>query len=387
MDSKNSGPAWGPKVAHIDALWTRLETRLCVWVVIAETLALFFWISLKGLATDTLPGGNAAGLICRVLFSATFAGIVAHFVSRPGQNPTHARQQLHRIAVPVGMILGGFAAKAWLHFGVSYFGNALNWLINGSVLSLVGGPRGLVTRLTLWLALLGASIATSRGKHIHIDVAARYVPTQFRLPAALLGWAAAAAVCFAASYGFIDHIAVAEFKAKLEVDCADDMSKPVAQRRSCPTSFGERVGTVRHEVRKDLFLLARQASLDLQTLPVVLRGKPCDRYLTPSTWNTWMRSADWKAHFAPEAVDAQLLDETERRDSQLPLVPYPGGGERPSGLLVRTADFLFPFGLLMIGLKFLLRMALALLGQVNLDPDAAHAEENLGADATHEVTP
>jgi len=54
--------------------------------------------------------------------------------------------------------------------------NVLNWLQTSSSLMLVGGLRGLATRLTLWLALLGASLATSQGKHVHADVAVRYLP-------------------------------------------------------------------------------------------------------------------------------------------------------------------------------------------------------------------
>ena len=57
----------------------------------------------------------------------------------------------------------------------SYFSNALNWLQSASTLTLLGGLRGLATRFTLWLALLGASLATAQGKHINVDVVMRFL--------------------------------------------------------------------------------------------------------------------------------------------------------------------------------------------------------------------
>ena len=51
--------------------------------------------------------------------------------------------------------------------------------------------------LTLWLALLGGSLATGAGKHIHIDVIFRFLPARARRPAAIFNYLVAAAVCFA----------------------------------------------------------------------------------------------------------------------------------------------------------------------------------------------
>jgi len=58
-------------------------------------------------------------------------------------------------------------------------------------------------------------------------------------------------------------------------------------------------------------------------------------------------------------------------------VPVPGTGEAAPGLLVRELDFVFPFGLLVIAMKLLLRIVLILSGRIEVDPDAAHAEEEL----------
>ena len=41
----------------------------------------------------------------------------------------------------------------------------------------------------------------------------------------------------------------------------------------------------------------------------------------------------------------------------------------------RTLGLVFPFGLLAIGLRFLLRVLLVLSGHVSADPDEAHKEE------------
>jgi hypothetical protein len=98
--------------------------------------------------------------------------------------------------------------------GVQYFSNFLNWMQNASVVMRFGGLRspGLVTRLTLWLALLGASMATAKRKHINVDVVMRFLSPKLRVPAALVGWLAAAVMCLAAVWGFTDHIAIEDFK-------------------------------------------------------------------------------------------------------------------------------------------------------------------------------
>ncbi len=57
-----------------------------------------------------------------------------------------------------------------------------------------------------------------------------------------------------------------------------------------------------------------------------------------------------------------------------PLVIVPG--KSPRGLLVETMNLLFPFGFLMMGFKFLLRVLLVFSGHVVVDPDAAHREDD-----------
>ncbi|MGO8999552.1 MAG: hypothetical protein ACLQVI_40015, partial [Polyangiaceae bacterium] len=60
-----------------------------------------------------------------------------------------------------------------------------------------------------------------------------------------------------------------------------------------------------------------------------------------------------------------------------PAVNVPGGMEQARGLVIRDLNFVFPFGLLMIALRFLLRALLAVSGHVRVDPDAAHEEEEV----------
>jgi len=128
---------------------------------------------------------------------------------------------------------------------------------------------------------------------------------------------------------------------------------------------------------QDFFLLGRQASLDWQSLPKVLGGTRYDRWMTAAEWNAWLDGADWAAHFDKAAVDGVRMDASTPGLMRMPQVPVPGTGEETRGLLVRELDFVFPFGLAIIAIKFLLRILLILGGRVNVDPESAHAEEGL----------
>jgi hypothetical protein len=71
------------------------------------------------------------------------------------------------------------------------------------------------------------------------------------------------------------------------------------------------------------------------------------------------------------------MDTSQPGAVRMPQVPVPGTGEEARGLLVRELDFVFPFGLAVIALKFLLRILLILMGRIDVDPEAAHKEEDL----------
>ena len=365
--------AWGAPFARVDAVWTRIETKLVVVVLLLEILALALWIALRGLSTDHTAAGNNSGLVFRSLLTATLLGIVAHFATRAskdakGEALARAKKK-HDVAVMIAFVVGLLLGRAWVHTGVHFASNTLNWLQNASILALFGGLRGVATRLTLWLALLGASLATAKGKHIGVDVLVRFIPPKIRLYTTILGWLLAAIVSIAGAVGFIDYIAIAEFRNVAEKPCPGDPGK------MCETTAGDKWANVKMRASRDLFLLGRQTSLDFKTLPHVLSGETFDKWMTPADWNEWLKGAGWSQHFAPEAVDQLTLTETDPAFRCTPIVSAPGSGESPRGLLTREATFIVPFGLIMIGLRFLLRILLALSGRVRVDPDAAHADD------------
>jgi hypothetical protein len=362
---RSDAAAWGDPIARLDDAWQGLEARLCAAVLVAEIAALTVWISLKGLSTDFAPGGNAAGLVCRSILSAALLGLLAHLATR------RAEGKIRGVAASAGVLLGLCAGRMWAHAGVHWSSNLLNWLQNASSLMLIGGLRGLATRLTLWLALLGASLATSRGKHIHVDVVIRYVPAKLRAATAILGWLAAAVVCAVAALGFVDYISIASFRATASRVCPENPTK------ECDTSVGERLATVRHVASSDFFVLGRQASLDMKSMPHVALGEPYDQWMTAAEWNTWLDGADWAAHFDKTAVDALYMDPSTPNATRMPQVTCPGAGDEARGLLIRELNFVFPFGLVVVAIKFLLRILLVLSGHIRVDPEAELDEDAL----------
>jgi hypothetical protein len=356
------GASWVQPLVKFDAWWTRWEARLAAGVLGAEIFSLVAWIALKGMSAEYQPNQadpeapvDVSGIIFRAVIGAIILGIAAHFALRdkdPAKRKTDLRYQL---GVSAAVVLGMVASRFWANAGVSYFSNALNWLQSASTLTLLGGLRGLATRFTLWLALLGASLATAQGKHINVDVVMRFLTPKMRLPVALIGWLAAAAVCLSGAWGFVDHLAIAEYKLSMD------------------TPKGERVTKVEHEFARDMFLLRQQIKLDFHSLPKVIAGTKYKDYLKAAEWNEWMNGADWNERFPPDDVKAQMMDPSDTT-SRLPLINIPGTGDATNGLLIRDIDFVFPFGLFMIALRFLLRCVLAIGGAVRVDPDAAHGE-------------
>jgi tripartite ATP-independent transporter DctM subunit len=355
-DDRNAsagGPSWGARIARFDARWQQVESWLCIAVLAAEILSLTLWVMLKGLSTESVYG-DRSGLACRSLLSMVCLGTAAHMASR---RALRACPALHRAVVALSLGVGVGAARLWVHIGVHASSNALNWLQNASSLMLIGGLRGLATRLTLWLALLGASLATSVGKNIHVDVVVRYIPRRLRAVSAIAGWLSAAIVCAAGAVGFVDYIAISDFRAAATHPCLEDAS------RTCEAPVRERLATLGRGMSLDFFVLGRQASLDLKSLPHVLAGDPYDGWMTTTEWNAWLDSAPWTAHFDRAAVDALHMDPSAPDATRAPQVSCPGAGEEPRGLLIRDLDLVFPFGLAILALKFLLRVLLTLAGQ------------------------
>jgi hypothetical protein len=357
------GAAWVQPLVRFDAWWTRFEARLAVFVLGAEIFSLVTWVALKGMSAEYQPNQadpeapvDVSGIIFRAVIGGLVLGTATHFALRdkdPAKRRTDIRYQL---GVSVAVILGMVASRFWANAGVAYFSNTLNWLQSASTLTLLGGLRGLATRFTLWLALLGASLATAQGKHINVDVVMRFLTPRMRLPVALIGWLAAALVCLSGAWGFVDHLAIAEYKLSMD-------APP-----------GERASKLEHEFGRDMFLLRQQVKLDFHSLPKVITGKKYKDYLKAPEWNEWMSGGNWADYFAADDVKGQMMDPADPSLTRLPLINIPGTGENTNGLLVRDVDFVFPFGLLMIALRFLLRCVLAIGGAVRVDPDAAHGE-------------
>lgn len=355
--------AWGDPLDKLDRAWTKLDARLCAAVLLAEVLTLVFWISMKALAST---GRGGPGMVFRCMVTALVFGVVTHLVAR---KRVGRHELVSTAAVAIGLVAGSF----WGDAGSHYFANLLAWMQNASIFVFFGGASAIAKRLTLWLALLGASVATGQGKHINVDVVMRFLSPRARVPVAVLGWMTAAVVCGAAVWGFFDHVAVEDYRVPTSMPCAGDASE------QCPTTPSAKIAKVAHDTSRDLFLAGRQISLDLRTLPKVLGGTPYGESLTPKEWNAWLRSGGWEKHFAAEDVQAMVLPEDgSGPEFRTPAVTsIPGEPERIHELLVRELNFVVAFGLLVIAIRFVLRSLLAISGHVKVDPNAAHSDEDL----------
>ncbi len=313
-------------LARLDAAWTRLEVALVVAVTAALSGSLFSWVALKGLSARTTET-YVAGAVFRALTLALVGGLAARWLTRAW--PEARRSRATWVACLLGVGLG------WLlrDVGLAYFGNALAWLQDGSALTLVGGLRGWGTRLTLWLALLGASLATAQGRHVSIDVVTRALGEGARRPLAQLGGVVAMAVCLASAWGFFDFIALDSFHAP------------------ATSSAGERLSVVARGCARQAFFARRQLALDARMLGKVARGEPWDRSLTATEWNAWLDAGDWAGWVSPEVL-AGLHEPQGAESTRAPLLSVPGEASR--GLLVHTLNLVIPFGLVMLALRFLL---------------------------------
>ncbi len=341
------GKPWGEPFARFEAAWTRFETKLITWVLVAQLTSMVAWVVLSGMASP-VQSGNASGLVLRAVLGSVGLGAGAWFATR--KMALNAR----RGATLVGLVVGVLTAKLWRNVGVDYFDNVRSWLQEGSFLTLMGGLRGVATRLTLWLALLGASLATATGKHINIDVLFRFVPARFRLPIAVVNYSAAAIMCSGAVWGFFDHVAIESYGAKAE-DTAVAKIEVTAERMG------------------DHFFLARkQLTLDIKSFPHIVKGERFDRWLGPAEWNAWVKDAGFEGRYPKESVETVLVPDDAPPHTPIVVAP---DGEATRGILVHALSLVFPFGMLVLALRFLLRAILSISGHIEVDPDAAHKEE------------
>ena len=332
--------AWGLPLFRLDHGWTRFERRLCTLVLLVEVFALTVWVALEGLSTGR--EGAAAGIVFRALVGATVLGAGAWWALAKRSPRTR------RIACVACVLLGALAAQAWANAGVDWSSNLLNWFQQASTLTLVGGLRGFGTRLTLLLALLGGSLATAAGKHITIDLVTRYLKPAVRLPTATAGWMLTACVCLTAAWGFFDHISIEDFGANRDASAL------------------EKVGSVQKGVADYAFVTRKQVVLDFKSLPHVLRGERYGEWLRGADWNRFLDDAGFVERWGNEKIEPLRIPADARR---APIVVIPGEGE-PRGGLTHVANLVFPIGLLIIGLRFVLLTLLAWSGHFDLDGEA-----------------
>jgi TRAP-type C4-dicarboxylate transport system permease small subunit len=335
------GAAWALPLFHADEVWTRFETWLAVFALTLEILSMSLWVFLKGLSTPS-DGESQAGVLFRAIFGAIVLGCALYFGLRKQS------EKVRRNAALAGVFLGILGAKSWAGIGVDYTSNLLNWYQQACFLTLLGGLRGVGTRLTLLLALLGGSLATARGKHIIIDIATRFVSYKPRMVMIIVGWLVSSVVSLAAAWGFFDHISIENFGARADM------------------TAGQKIAQVGHQLDEDFFIARKQIGLDFKSVPhIVFRGEAYADWLKGKEWNAWLDDSGLVERYGKEAVDVLKIPD---EDSRAPLIVVPGRGE-PRGELINVANLVFPIGLLIIALRFILRVLLAVSGHVSVDPD------------------
>ena len=336
----SQGQAWAKPLVAIDKVWTRFDVWLCTLIVILEVTSLALWVSLKGLSTG--PGSSAAGIVFRALTGATVFGTIAYVALY--------RQTIfvRRLGAVIGVALGFILAKAWARVGVDYASNWLNWYQQASTLTLVGGLRGVATRLTLLLALIGGSLATAAGKHITIDLVTRYVTSRVRVWMAVTVWLLSSVICAFGSWGFFDHIAIENFHSSADA--------PASQK----------IATVGHGLSEYAFAARKQIALDFRTLPRVIKGEVYTHWLTGTEWNEFLESSGFVERYGKDKVELIKIPPESTRS---PIVTIPEKGE-PRGALTDAANLVFPIGLLIISLRFLLLSLLTISGHMKVDPEA-----------------
>lgn len=333
------GARWAKPILTANRLWTRFEIALACLVLSLEVLSMSLWVLLKGFSS---PSDALAAVVFRALLAASVLGTIA-YTSLWKQDPA-VRQALTVTAVFLGVV----TAKAWSGLGVDYASNVLNWYQQASFLTLLGGLRGVGTRLTMLLALLGGSLATGRGKHVVIDVLTRFVSYRVRVIMTLISWTVSAMVCVVAAWGFFDHIAIENFGARTE-----DSARLKLHR-------------VAEQLGEDAFIARKQIALDFKSAPhVLLKNETYTEWLSANEWNQWVESAGFVERYGKQATEGLKVPEGSTR---APLVVIPGRGE-PRGELINAAYLVFPIGLLVIAMRFVVRGLLAVAGHVSFEPD------------------
>jgi len=350
------GAAWALPLVKLEHRWTWLETRLLFVALLALTFVLCLFFALRGMK-EPLEAEAAAGTIWRAMVGAGVLGGAVRLATR-----NRGLKEQHRtIATVVAVILGLATAKLWRGVGIDYFTGVFDWLQEGSTITLMGGLKGISTRLTMTVALIGASLAAAVGGHINIDVVVRLIPPRVRKPVAILGSLVTTMVCLAASWGLFDHIAVAEYHVGAE------------------KTAGQKVAAVKDDLGHQFFVWRKQAGFDLGAMPNVLTGKRwnAEDRMNGRQWNDWLAANGFDERYGKEKVDRIRAVESDLDMPRHPFVVVPEGEAR--GMLLRGMDLIFPLGFLMIGLRFLLRALLLIAGHINVKIEAEDDDDDVGA--------
>ncbi|MDI1434685.1 TRAP transporter small permease [Polyangium sorediatum] len=350
-----AGAAWALPFVRIERALTWFESRVLFLVLLALVLSLVIWISLRGLASP-VQADNAAGTVFRGLLGAAVLGALARFGTTRAKIHDETKRAIVTI---VAMAIGAAIAPAWRKVGVDHFDAILNWLQEGSALTLFGGLRGVATRLTLLAALIGSSLAAARSKHINIDVVLRFMPPFLRKPVHVLGALVTATVCFAASWGFFDYISIEGFGQRNDLSASAKF-------------VGVREGSSRH-----FFLLRKQIGLDLRAAPsVILSGVRWDdpSRMNGRAWNTWLDESGFREKFTAEEVELMRAPKGSEDAPRVPVVVLPS--ENVRGLLLTDMNLMWTFGLFVIGLRVLLRVVLVIAGHASVEQDAEEPDED-----------
>jgi C4-dicarboxylate transporter, DctM subunit len=297
----------------LDFAFGRLERGLAVALLALLLGGLLFGVGLKGLSS----GSEVTGFFFRAaITSLALAGLASTLFRR------------RVLTVSLALLAVGVAWPLRL-FGVEWFQNLAAWIQEASVLCWFGGLRGLSTRVTVALIMVGAALATADGRHVSIDVLTRWLDGRSRQYWGNLNAVLSAAVCVITAIGFFDFVAIDSFGARSE----DSWRVKTSQVAQVFVSHVEDLHT--------------QLSIDLFVAPRILKGTPYQQSLDGEEWNRLVASHS-------QAKDMQELDTLQKR---VPLLMPPNVA--PRSLLLKDLNLLIPFGLLWVALRFLLWMVVS----------------------------
>jgi tripartite ATP-independent transporter DctQ subunit len=329
------GARWAAPLVRLERVWTKLETRLLFVALLALTFCLCLWITMRGMK-EPVEADIPAGTFFRMIAGAAILGGIARLATRKRLD------EQKRTWITVGAVVLGLAtAKLWRGVGIDYFARLNDWLQQGSTVSLFGGVLGISTRLTILVALIGASLAASSGQHINIDVFLRMMPKRFHRSTSIASGVAAASICVMVGWAMFDHLALTELGASDEATATQKVS--VA---------GGKLGEM-------FFVWRKQVVLDLGALPYVVRGEKWNapERMTGREWNEELETGGFVERYGREKIDALKAPEAQLDQPWTPFVVVPDTETR--GILKNGVDLLmWPLGLGFIALRFLLRALL-----------------------------